>query len=264
MASTPFTKLLHTHDPDASCGSLVIQAEFNNTRCTYRASSSSSGLAFGVYFPSWSTGSSQDTTPIPATFACTPSRMLPLSSSSSTSPTFALRYICRWMAFPSAPRRPLASSPTSSPPPTPNIPDTKVGVTPKSPLTSTTVVARFPRSVTPPPPTPLPISVVNSSSGRTILKQSNGPTNSSDESGNGRHGPSQSPILHGFSLVTYAPSSTSALHLPLSYVARNDAARQPCQGNPIASAFRNAISYGKFTKANVIVHQRTNNRRSPT
>ena len=35
MAFTPFTKLLHAYYPDAGCGSLVIQTEFN-TRCTYR------------------------------------------------------------------------------------------------------------------------------------------------------------------------------------------------------------------------------------
>ena len=46
MASTPFTKLLHAHYPDAGCGSLVIQAEFNNTRCTYRVPTTATQLKY--------------------------------------------------------------------------------------------------------------------------------------------------------------------------------------------------------------------------
>ena len=46
MASTPFTKLLHAYYPDAGCGSLVIQEEFNNTRCTYRVPTAATQLKY--------------------------------------------------------------------------------------------------------------------------------------------------------------------------------------------------------------------------
>ena len=46
MASTPFTKLLHAYYPDAGCGSLVIQTEFNNTRCTYRVPTATTQLKY--------------------------------------------------------------------------------------------------------------------------------------------------------------------------------------------------------------------------
>ena len=79
MTSTPFTKLLHPSYPDAGCGSLVIQDEFNNTRCTYRVPTAATHLMYlepdvfdtlsrvslkfflgidpWVYSLSWSTGS---------------------------------------------------------------------------------------------------------------------------------------------------------------------------------------------------------------
>ena len=158
-------------------------------------------------------------------FACLPLRMHLRSSSSSPPQMFALRYNCLGTDSLFAPRGPPLSSPTSSPPSTLSMLDVKGGILLKSPLTSTIVAAPSPKSVTPSPPTPPPVSAVSSSNGRTTLNRSNGPTNSSDRAGNGRHNPSQSPILHSFSFVTYAQSSTSALHLPLSYIARNDAAR---------------------------------------
>ena len=150
MASIPFTKLLHTHNPHASYVSLVIQAEFNNTRCTYWVTTATTqlkylepdvfdtlsrlGLKFFLeigpwgYFPSWSTGSSQDTISRLVMFASTPLRIFPLSSSSSTSSMFALPYICRWTEFPFTPRGPPVSPPTSSPPSTPSIPDVRIGI----------------------------------------------------------------------------------------------------------------------------------------
>ena len=46
MASTQFIKLLHAYYPDAGCGSLVIPAEFNNTRCTYRVPTTTTQLKY--------------------------------------------------------------------------------------------------------------------------------------------------------------------------------------------------------------------------
>ena len=46
MVSTPFTKLLHAYYTDAGSGSLVIQTEFNNMRCTYRVPTPTTQLKY--------------------------------------------------------------------------------------------------------------------------------------------------------------------------------------------------------------------------
>ena len=46
MTPPQFIKLLHAYYPDAGCGSLVIPAVFNNTRCTYRVPTAATQLKY--------------------------------------------------------------------------------------------------------------------------------------------------------------------------------------------------------------------------